>query len=277
MKTFYPVPPDHARSFDTETLRSSFLIEDLFAPGEARAVYALEDRMILFGAIPTSEPLSLEIAGDITATEALLDRREIGIINLGETGTVVSGEDRFTLGSRDCLYLGRGSATPSLASERQEAPARFYAVSVPAHEGLSAAVVRKDDVEPVSIGSVDNANHRKLYKCIHPDGVQSCQLVMGFTQVQPGSVWNTMPPHTHLRRTEAYLYFDVPENQLVMHFMGEGGHTKHLVVRNEQAVLSPSWSLHAGAGTSPYAFVWAMAGENQDFGDMDHIAMSDLF
>jgi 4-deoxy-L-threo-5-hexosulose-uronate ketol-isomerase len=277
MKTFYPVLPDHVQTFDTESLRSSFLIENLFAPGKARAVYALEDRMILFGAVPTAELLSLEIAGDVTGTEALLDRREIGIINLGATGTVVSGEDRFTLDSRDVLYLGRGSATPSLASERPEAPARFYAVSVPAHNTLSGAVVRRDEVEPVSIGSADNANHRKLYKCIHPDGINSCQLVMGYTQVQPGSVWNTMPPHTHLRRTEAYLYFDLPEDQVVMHFMGEGDHTQHLVVRNDQGILSPSWSLHAGAGTAPYAFVWAMAGENQDFGDMDHIAMSDLF
>lgn len=277
MKTFYPVLPEHVRSFNTENLRSSFLIENLFVPGEVAAAYALEDRMILFGAVPTGESLSLEIAGDVTGTEALLDRREIGIINLGGPGTVASGGDRFTLGNRDCLYLGQGSATPSLSSEGPEAPARFYAVSVPAHKTLSAAVVRGDDLEPVSIGSPDNANHRKLYKCIHPDGANSCQLVMGFTQVQPGSVWNTMPPHTHLRRTEAYLYFDVPEDQLVMHFMGEGGHTKHLVVRNDQAILSPSWSLHAGAGTAPYAFVWAMAGENQDFGDMDHIPMSKLY
>lgn len=277
MKIFYPVPPSHVRSFDTETLRSSFLIESLFVPGTVGAAYALEDRMLLFGAVPTSEPLSLEIAGELTGTEALLDRREIGIINLGSTGTVVSGESRFTLGSRDCLYLGRGSATPIVASERPEDPARFYAVSVPAHKTLAAAVVGRGDIEPVSIGSAENANHRKLYKCIHPDGLRSCQLVMGFTQVQPGSVWNTMPPHTHLRRTEAYLYFHLPADQVVMHFMGEGGHTQHLVVRNEQAVLSPSWSLHAGAGTAPYAFVWAMAGENQDFGDMDHIGLTKLY
>ena len=277
MNVFYPVPPEHIRTFDTSALRSTFLVDNLFSEGRISGAYSLEDRLILFGAVPTEKPLSAEIAGEITGTDRLLDRREIGIINIGGLGSVESGDDHYSLPRRHCLYLGRGSETPRFVSQDPNVPARFYAVSVPAHRRFDAARIGPEEVEPLSLGSSENANRRQLYKYIHPDGIASCQLVMGFTEVASGSVWNTMPPHTHLRRTEAYLYCDLPEDQAVIHFMGEGGHTRHLVVRSGEAVLSPSWSIHAGVGTAAYAFVWAMAGENQDFTDMDHIAVSELY
>lgn len=276
MNIYYPLSPDETRRLDTQQLRSRFLEESLFAPGEINAAYALEDRMILFGAVPTGSELSAEIAGDVTGTKTLLSRREIGIINVGGTGQVESGGKSYNLSPRHCLYLGKGSETPRFSSQDPENPARFYAISVPAHTELPPETAGPDDAELVSLGSPDNANQRDLYKYIHPNGIKSCQLVMGFTVIRAGSVWNTMPPHTHLRRTEAYLYFDLPSDQVVMHFMGKGDETRHLVVRNNQAVLSPSWSIHGGAGTASYAFVWAMAGENQDFTDMDHLSLSDL-
>ena len=276
MNVFYPVAPKHIRTFDTPTLRSTFLVDTLFSEGRIAGAYSLEDRLILLGAVPTVKPLSAEIAAEVTGTDQLLDRREIGIINIGGPGSVESGKERFSLPRLHCLYLGRESGTPRFASDDPDAPARFYAVSVPAHRRFDSATVGPDEVEPLVLGDTENANRRALYKYIHPDGIKSSQLVMGFTELEPGSVWNTMPPHTHLRRTEAYLYFGLPRDQAVMHFMGEGEHTRHLVVRDAEAVLSPSWSIHAGAGTSSYSFVWAMAGENQAFTDMDHIAVSQL-
>lgn len=276
MTIYYPVSPDQARRLDTAELRSGFLVESLFVEGEINAVYAVEDRMILFGAVPTEDALSAEITGDVTGTETLLARREIGIINVGGAGNVESGGKSYDLPSRHCLYIGKGSEAPRFRSEDPGNPARFYAVSVAAHMELPAGTAGPEDAEIVSLGSSENANERDLYKYIHPNGIKSCQLVMGFTVLRTGSVWNTMSPHTHLRRTEVYLYFDLPSDQVVMHFMGKGEETKHLVIRNNQAVLSPSWSMHGGAGTTSYAFVWAMAGENQDFTDMDHLSLSDL-
>lgn len=232
--------------------------------------------MILLGAVPTRESLVPEIGPDIVGSESLLQRREIGIINVGAPGSVESGGERFELANRSCLYLGRGAETPRFSSVSETEPAYFYAVSVPAHEAHPPGMIEPGEAQIVALGSSDSANERKLHKYIHPGGLKSCQLVMGFTELGRGSVWNTMPAHTHLRRTEAYLYFDVDPDQLVFHFMGEGDQTRHVVVRNREAVLSPSWSIHAGAGTAPYAFVWAMAGENQDFTDMDHLALSDM-
>lgn len=276
MKTYYPVSPDQAQQFGTRELRDRFLVESLFIDGSLNAVYSLEDRMLLIGATPVDKTLSAEIGSGVTGTEKLLARREMGIINIGGPGTITSAEKSYALAHRHCLYLGMGSEAPEFSSDDPKNPARFYCVSVPAHRQFPAATGVPDQAEIVSLGTKENANERQIHKFIHPDGIASCQLVMGFTVLSPGSVWNTMPPHTHLRRTEAYLYFDLPSDQIVMHFMGEGTETRHLVVRNGQAIFSPSWSIHGGAGTTSYSFVWAMAGENQDFTDMDHLPLNGL-
>jgi 4-deoxy-L-threo-5-hexosulose-uronate ketol-isomerase len=276
MKIYYPVPPDQVGSLDTVGLRSRFLIDSLFVPGEISSVYVLEDRMLIFGAVPTNQPLTAEIARDITGTQTLLARREMGIINIGGPGSIESGGQQFAVANRHVLYLGRESEAPRFTSDDPGNPARFYAVCVPAHATLPAAVAGPGDAEVEFLGSAEKANLRTLYKYIHPNGIKSAQLVMGWTELKLGSVWNTMPAHTHLRRTEAYLYFDVPPDDVVMHFMGAPDETRHLVVHDQEAVISPSWSLHGGSGTASYRFIWAMAGENQDFTDMDHITLTDL-
>jgi 4-deoxy-L-threo-5-hexosulose-uronate ketol-isomerase len=255
-------------SLNTADLRAAFLVDSLFAPGQVQLVYTDADRAIIGSAMPQGSPLQLSADSELRAAY-FCERREVGILNIGGTGTVVVDDQRFELANRDCLYVGQGSRKISFASVQARAPAAFYLLSYPAHASYPTTLVRHADAATVELGKSADANRRTIYKYIHTEGVKSCQLVMGFTQLQEGSVWNTMPPHTHTRRSEVYLYFDLPSERRVMHFMGTPQQTRHLVIANRQAVISPSWSIHCGCGTGSYAFCWGMGGENQTFEDMD--------
>jgi len=259
----------------TSELRAAFLVDDLFRPGEVCLVQWEAERTILGSVVPLSEPLSLPAPAEIKAA-SFNERRELGIVNLGALGSVTVDGERHELGRRDGLYVGRGAKTVLFASARPAEPALFYLVSHPAHAAHPTRRVAQNDAQTVSIGSAENASARVLRRYIHAGGVPSCQLVMGVTGLLSGSVWNTMPPHTHTRRTEIYLYFDLAPGATAFHFMGRPSATRHLVVRNLQAVLSPSWSVHFGAGASPYSFVWSMGGENQEFEDMQMLSLDEL-
>lgn len=273
MKLHYSPSPDAVNRLSTDELREKFLIGDLFRRGEVVAHYTDLDRMVFGSAVPMTAPLGLPAARELGTTH-FLERREIGILNLGDDGTVHASGAMHTLGNLDCLYLGRGETDIVFASGPRGG-ARFFFISTPAHAPHPAAVVRRADVRTDPIGDPAKANRRRINRLIHPDGVKSCQLVMGFTEFEPGSVWNTMPPHTHSRRSEIYLYFDLGDS-VVFHFLGEPHATRHLVVRDGEAVLSPPWSIHCGAGTGAYRFVWAMGGDNQAFADMDAVPLTDL-
>lgn len=268
------VHPGDFMSYSTERTREEFLIRELFLPGRMKMVYSHIDRIIVGGVMPV-EPIPLEAGKEIRA-EYFLERREIGIINIGFAGTVTVDGVKYDLEARDGLYIGKGSREITFASADRNKPAKFYFCSAPAHQTYPIAKIALREVEATHLGSLSESNERTIYKYIHPDGVKSCQLVMGMTILKPNNVWNTMPCHTHDRRMEVYLYFDLAEDMFVCHFMGEPSETRHLIVRNEEAVISPSWSIHAGVGTRNYAFIWAMVGENQVFSDMDAVAMTDL-
>jgi 4-deoxy-L-threo-5-hexosulose-uronate ketol-isomerase len=275
MDVRHALHPDQARQLDTEGLRSHFLIQRLFEPGRLNLVYSYYDRLIVGGAVP-EKPLELKVDKSVIGGDYLLERRELGVINIGSPGTVsVDGRD-FRLEPRDGLYVGIGARAVILASDDGGKPARFYLLSAPAHRELPATRIAIRQAQPARLGTEEQSNRRTIYKYIHPEGVQSCQLVMGLTILEPKNVWNTMPTHTHPRRVEVYLYFDLSPDAVVFHLMGAPGETRHLVVRNEEAVLSPSWSIHSGVGTAGYAFIWGMAGENQTFADMDGVAMDRL-
>jgi 4-deoxy-L-threo-5-hexosulose-uronate ketol-isomerase len=275
MDVRHALHPDQARQLDTEGLRSHFLIQRLFEPGRLNLVYSYYDRLIVGGAVP-EKPLELKVDKSVIGGDYLLERRELGVINIGSPGTVsVDGRD-FRLEPRDGLYVGMGARAVILASDDGGKPARFYLLSAPAHRELPATRIAIRQAQPARLGTEEQSNRRTIYKYIHPEGVQSCQLVMGLTILEPKNVWNTMPTHTHPRRVEVYLYFDLSPDAVVFHLMGAPGETRHLVVRNEEAVLSPSWSIHSGVGTAGYAFIWGMAGENQTFADMDGVAMDRL-
>lgn len=273
MKLHYSPSPAATSQLSTEELREAFLIGALFQPGEIRAHYTDLDRMIVGAAVPTDQALALP-AAKATGTSHFLERREIGILNLGARGEVRIGSEVHSLEHLDCLYIGQGERDVTFVKSGPAQP-EFFFISTPAHAKHPNAVVRRADVRTNPVGDPAKANHRRINKLIHPDGVKSCQLVMGFTEFEPGSVWNTMPPHTHSRRTEIYLYFDLTDN-LVFHFLGEPHATRHVVVRDREAVLSPAWSIHCGAGTGAYRFVWAMGGDNQVFSDMDAVPLLDL-
>ena len=273
MQLHYFPTPEATPTLTTDELRARFLISGLFQPGAVTAHYTDLDRMIVGAALPTTAPLTLPTAKE-TGTAFFLERREIGILNLGQPGVVRVGGTPHALGPLDCLYIGTGEKDVSFENGASGA-AQFFFISTPAHAKHPTAIVRRADVRTDPIGDPAKANRRRINKLIHPDGVKSCQLVMGFTEFEPGSVWNTMPPHTHSRRTEIYLYFDVGDN-VVFHFMGEPHATRHLVVRDREAVLSPAWSIHCGAGTGAYRFVWAMGGDNQAFADMDAVPLPTL-
>jgi 4-deoxy-L-threo-5-hexosulose-uronate ketol-isomerase len=274
MKLHYFPTPEATNTLSTEELRARFLIGGLFQPGTLSAHYTDLDRMIVGTAVPNSAPLVLPNAKE-TGTSFFLERREIGILNLGTgVGRVRVGDTEHELGTLDCLYIGLGEREVAFENG-PTGQAQFYFISTPAHAKYPTAVIRRADVRTEPIGDTAKANRRRINKLIHPDGVKSCQLVMGFTEFEPGSLWNTMPAHTHSRRTEIYLYFDVGDN-LVFHFMGEPQATRHLVVRDREAVLSPAWSIHCGAGTGAYRFVWAMGGDNQVFADMDAVPLTAL-
>jgi 4-deoxy-L-threo-5-hexosulose-uronate ketol-isomerase len=272
----YAVHPQEAKKYDTAGLREHFLIERLFKPGEIVLTYSHVDRFIVGGVQPDDAPVRLEADPKEIGAATFLERREIGIINIGGGGTVTVDGTVYTMGPKDCLYIGRGAKDVVFASDNPEAPAKFYFNSCPAHQTYPTVKAAISEATPRHLGSIEQSNERTIYQYIHEGGIKSCQLVMGMTLLKPGSMWNTMPCHTHNRRSEVYFYFDMPENGVVFHFMGEPHETRHLVVRNEQAVISPSWSIHCGVGTASYTFIWGMAGENQAFDDMDPVAMQDL-
>jgi 4-deoxy-L-threo-5-hexosulose-uronate ketol-isomerase len=269
------VSPEEARRFDTVQLRDNFLITDIFRPGELHLTFSHLDRTIAGGAMPTNTQLVLKSEKQVGA-DPFLSRREMGIYNIGGAGTVTLDGQSFELKRTDCLYVPMGIADVRFASALATDPAKFYLMSVPAHHAHEPRLITAEDANRLDLGSQSDANKRILRQYIHPDICQSCQLVMGMTSIEDGSVWNTMPCHTHDRRSEFYLYFDMAPETRVFHFMGEPSETRHLVVANEQAILSPGWSIHCGAGTGRYAFIWSMAGDNQDFTDMDMVAMGDL-
>jgi 4-deoxy-L-threo-5-hexosulose-uronate ketol-isomerase len=276
MEIRYLPDPVRYKRLDTRELRENFLAENLFTPGEVKLIYCHADRAVVGSAVPTKAPLKLE-GGKELASQYFTERREIGIINIGEAGIVNLDNQEYSLSKCDFLYIGRGSKDPVFSSKNPQKPAQFYLLSYPAHADFPTTLVTQKDMEPLQLGSVEESNKRTIYKAIHPGGAKSCQLVMGMTILAEGCVWNTMSAHTHERRTEVYLYFDVPKDSVVFHFMGMPSETRHIVVRDRQAVLSPSWSIHSGAGTRNYTFVWGMGGENQAFGDMDGVKMEEIY
>lgn len=267
--------PEAARSFDTGQLRRHFLVESLFRPGAVTLTYSHVDRFVVGGAMPGAAPLPLQALKPIGA-DKFLRRREAGLLNVGGRGRVVVDGTPFDIDRLDALYVAMGAEDIRFESVDPARPAKFYLMSTPAHARHETKKIAIGDARKIPLGTRETANVRTIYQVIHPEVCKSCQLVMGFTALEPGSVWNTMPSHLHGRRCEIYFYFDLQPDARVFHLMGEPDETRHLVVANEQAVLSPSWSLHSGVGTSSYTFAWAMGGDNQDFDDMDALAMSDL-
>jgi 4-deoxy-L-threo-5-hexosulose-uronate ketol-isomerase len=275
MKILLETGPNEVKAMNTAQLRAQFLVEDLVEGDALHMAYTLYDRMILGCACPLHKSLPLGNY-DALKSDYFLQRREIGIINIGGKGTVIADGKAFVLDKLSCLYLGRGTESVSFTSDDAHNPALFFMLSTPAHHPYPNSMYDKNDASPVHLGDATNANLRTIYKYIHKDGMASCQLVMGLTVLKPGNIWNTMPAHTHLRRSEAYFYFDMAPETNIIHLMGEPQETRHLIVRNHQAVISPPWSIHSGAGTSAYSFIWAMGGENQDFTDMDFVRMDIL-
>lgn len=271
--------PRDVKLYDTERLRNDFLIQNTFVVDEIKTIYSQIDRIIIGSATPVSKALKLE-AGDELRAKYFLERREMGVINIGGTGTITLDGKEYTLKYRDGIYVGMGTKDITFTSEDSKNPAKFYFNSAPAHMTYPTVFIDPEkDIKPenkVELGTLEDANHRILRKYILPGQVESCQLEMGITTLEPGSVWNTMPCHTHDRRMEVYLYFEVPENAVVFHYMGEPTETRHIIMRGEEAVISPSWSIHSASATHAYAFVWGMVGENQDFDDMDAVQMKDL-
>ncbi len=275
MQIRYATGKDEYPRMTTRELRERFLVENLFVPGRAELLYWETERTVLGGFVPTTAPLALE-PDPALASDYFCERREAGVFNIGGPGEIVVDGARFTLAPRDALYLGRGSREVSFASADAAQPARYYLISYPAHTAYPTRLIPGAAANRVELGATAMANERTIFQYIHESGAPSCQLVTGMTRLKTGSIWNTMPPHTHLRRSEVYLYFDLPENAAAFHFMGAGQETRHLVVHSGQAVLSPSWSLHSGCATEAYSFIWAMGGENQKFTDMDGIDIRDL-
>ncbi|MEQ1941528.1 5-dehydro-4-deoxy-D-glucuronate isomerase [Mesorhizobium sp. VNQ89] len=271
----HAIDPLTAASMGTDELRANFLMPDLFQPGKVALTYTHYDRMVIGGAVPLAQALPLEAIKQ-TGTKNFLDRRELIVINIGGAGTVTAGGEVLATSARDMVYVGRGTVSVSFASDDAETPAKFYLLSAPAHASHPTKLIRIGDAKRVDLGSQQTSNERSIFQFIHPDGAKTCQLVVGMTQLAPGSVWNTMPCHIHDRRMEAYLYFDLAENARVFHLMGEPDETRHIVMKNEEAVVSPCWSIHSGAGTSSYAFIWAMAGDNVDYTDVDPVPLETL-
>jgi 4-deoxy-L-threo-5-hexosulose-uronate ketol-isomerase len=271
----HAIDPGTAAAMGTDELRSNFLISDLFRPGQVALTYTHYDRMIVGGAMPLAAALPLEAIRH-TGTKNFLDRRELIAINIGGAGSVMADGQSFAAGPRDMVYLGMGTRIVAFASDNAENPAKFYLLSAPAHAAHPSKLIRIGDAKRLDLGAAQTSNERSIFQFIHPEGAATCQLVVGMTQLASGSVWNTMPCHVHDRRMEAYLYFDLAESARVFHLMGEPGETRHLVMRNEEVALSPPWSIHSGAGTSNYAFIWAMAGDNVDYTDVDPVTVDML-
>jgi len=275
MEVRFEHSPKEVRGMNTDELREAFLTESLMQEDQVRLVYTHYDRVILGGACPVSQKLSLETHSELKA-DFFLQRRELGIINVGGKGKVYADDKAYELNKLDCLYLGKGVKKVSFESADGLEPALYYLLSAPAHAEYPVQYLPKESALPTDMGTAETSNARTIYKYIHAQGIQSCQLVMGLTILKTGSVWNTMPTHTHTRRMEAYFYFDVPRQQRVFHFMGQPSETRHLLVANHQAIVSPPWSIHSGCGTSNYSFIWGMAGENYTYTDMDMVDIADL-
>ncbi len=271
--------PNDVKNYDTDRLRHDFLIQNVFVPGEIKTIYSQIDRIIVGSATPADKALKLT-AGDELRAAYFLERREMGVINIGGKGTMTLDGVKYDFDYKDGIYIGMGTKEVIFESADAENPAKFYFNSAPAHKTYPTVFINPEkDILPENkkeLGCLENANHRTIRKYILPGQVESCQLEMGMTALEPGSVWNTMPCHTHDRRMEVYLYFEVPENDVVFHYMGEPTQTRHIVMRNEEAVISPSWSIHSASATHAYTFIWGMVGENQDFDDMDDVDMKDL-
>ena len=275
----YSANPNDVKRYTTQELREEFLIEDLYRPDQVAAVYSHVDRMVTLGCMPVNESVSIDKGIDVWAnfgTHYFLERREVGMFNIGGAGTVTVDGTVYELGYKDCHYITMGAREVHFASADSAKPAKFYMVSAPAHRSYETKLLKIADAAKKPLGSAAASNKRVINQFIHPDVLKTCQLSMGMTVLEEGSVWNTMPAHTHERRMEVYMYFEVPEDQVVFHMMGQSQETRHIVMKNEQAVISPSWSIHAGAGTASYTFIWAMGGENQAFDDMDVIPTTDL-
>ena len=275
MKIINSVHPDDFKTYTTSLIRERFLLNELAETGKINFAYTQYDRMMVGLAIPAGETLDLPLF-DILRANYFLERREIGIINVGGGGTVSTGNESFSLKKLDCLYVGKGIEKVIFSSVDAAKPAVFYILSAPAHAVYPTKLLKKEEAQGGAMGAAETANKRTIYRYIHKDGLQSCQLVMGLTILETGSVWNTIPAHTHDRRMEVYFYFDVPDNQIVFHYMGEPQETRHMVVKNYGAAVSPSWSIHAGSGTTNYGFIWGMAGENLEYTDMDVVQLNDL-
>lgn len=267
------------KRYTTDETREEFLIDKLYIANTVVPVYSHVDRMVTLGCMPTTETVSIDKGIDIWSnfgTKYFLERREIGIFNIGGAGKIIADGVTYLMGYQDCLYISMGTKAVSFASDDAKTPAKFYMVSAPAHKPCKTTFIPIANAAKRPCGAVETANKRVINQFIHPDVLETCQLCMGMTVLEEGSVWNTMPCHTHERRMEIYTYFNIPDGNVVFHMMGEGKETRHIVMQNEQAVISPSWSIHSGCGTSNYTFIWAMGGENKEFDDMDNIKATDL-
>jgi 4-deoxy-L-threo-5-hexosulose-uronate ketol-isomerase len=275
MKIIHQVHPQDFPTYTTQEIRDRFLLENLVKTDRIECVYTHYDRMIVGAATPVVQLLELETY-DQLKSDNFLDRRELGIVNIAGSGTVTVDGEKMVMEGLDCLYIGKGKKKVLFASESETTPAKFILFSCPAHQEYPTRLMKPAEAMPAMIGSLENNNERTINKYIHPEGIASCQLMLGVTHFKKGSIWNTMPPHLHDRRMETYFYFNLPEGQRVMHFMGEPHETRHMMVNNEQAILSPAWSIHCGTATASYSFIWAMAGENMAFTDMDPVPLPTL-
>lgn len=275
MQVRFETNPREIASLDTEALRGDFLVQNIMKDDTLSLTYSHYDRLIVGGVKPVKQSINLENHEELKA-QYFLERRELGIINVGGKGSIVVDGQTYTLDKLECLYVGRGSKHVSFQSANDTDPALFYLLSAPAHKEYPTSKFTKEDASPVTLGDPTTSNKRTIYKYIHENGIKSCQLVLGLTILESGSVWNSVPSHTHTRRSEVYFYFDLPTEQRIFHFMGEPTKTRHLIVKNNEAVISPPWSEHFGCGTSNYGFIWGMAGENQKYDDMDATPLDTL-
>jgi 4-deoxy-L-threo-5-hexosulose-uronate ketol-isomerase len=275
MKTYLLADPVRYPRMTTLELREAFLVGSLYQPGSIQLAYVDLDRTVVGMATPTVSPLALP-TDNALRSGYFTERRELGVLNIGGTGSITVGDKSHTLDNLDCLYVGRGNPNITFASESKDSPAVFYLLSYPAHTTHPTALIHKEQANPTELGSPESSNKRTIYKYVFLGGAKSCQLVMGVTHLHPGSVWNTMPPHTHMRRSEIYMYFNLAPEARVFHLIGPGEETRHMVMRNYEVAVSPGWSIHAGAGTGAYSFCWGMGGENQDYADMDPVPIGGL-
>jgi 4-deoxy-L-threo-5-hexosulose-uronate ketol-isomerase len=275
MKTFLMADPVRYPTMTTAQIRETFLIDALYEPGALRQAYIDLDRAVVGMAAPLASSISL-VADDALRAQFFTERRELGALNIGGSGRIHVDGKSYTLENLDCLYIGRGAKQIVFESTNPDSPATFYLLSYPAHASYPTTLVRKNQASLIELGSTETCNRRTVCKYIYLDGVQSCQLVMGVTHLHPGSAWNTMPAHTHMRRSEIYMYFNLGEDARIFHLMGPADETRHIVMKNREVVVSPGWSIHAGMGTQAYSFCWGMGGENQDYGDMNPVTMPNL-